>query len=377
MERQDANPAAASAAEIAAGDCYALFAYDVGFNIDLDEALRRMKGDAERETVQQPRGGPGVLQFTPPPLRIPQAAPTLALGQFQTKGEVEALMYDFGAVSIAYRIPLSGGFDGLLDLSERLYGNPALREDSRRRVEALVHSAGPAIEKAHVPEFFEDYVIYQIERLGGPLTPSAITTSRGSLLAQILRSERRALSEQEIADALACRISYSPDDLTLIDWNAAIVFDREADDVRTVLEFANVELLELRLLDQKLDRALTEAYEAISRRAWHRRIRTRVEPGGLRRVSQLEVDNAILFEGVNNTLKLIGDQYLARVYRLASQRFHLSDWDASILRKLATLEGIYQKMSDERSHRRMEILEWIVIILIAGEIILSLVSRGH
>jgi hypothetical protein len=45
----------------------------------------------------------------------------------------------------------------------------------------------------------------------------------------------------------------------------------------------------------------------------------------------------------------LGDQYLARVYRLVSQRFHLEDWDASILRKLETLESIYGKMSD-RAH---------------------------
>jgi hypothetical protein len=40
------------------------------------------------------------------------------------------------------------------------------------------------------------------------------------------------------------------------------------------------------------------------------------------------------------------DQYLARVYRLASQRCHLADWDASIMRKLYTMESIYEKIAD-------------------------------
>ena len=39
----------------------------------------------------------------------------------------------------------------------------------------------------------------------------------------------------------------------------------------------------------------------------------------------MQVESAVLFEGVNNALKLLGDQYLARVYRLASQRFHLEE----------------------------------------------------
>ncbi len=78
---------------------------------------------------------------------------------------------------------------------------------------------------------------------------------------------------------------------------------------------------------------------------------------GLRRVAEIQVDNTILFEGVYNTLKLLGDQYLARVYRLMNKRFHLEDWDASILRKLQTLESIYEKISDQASNQRIEILE--------------------
>jgi hypothetical protein len=93
----------------------------------------------------------------------------------------------------------------------------------------------------------------------------------------------------------------------------------------------------------------------------------------LRSVAELQVDNAILFEGVNNTLKLLGDQYLARVYRLINRRFHLDEWDASILRKLQTLESIYEKISDQASNRRMEILEWVIVVLIAFSIAIEFI----
>ena len=66
---------------------------------------------------------------------------------------------------------------------------------------------------------------------------------------------------------------------------------------------------------------------------------------------------------MNNTIKLLGNQYLARVYRLVNKRFHLEDWDASILRKLQTLESIYGKISDQASNQRMEILESVIVIL--------------
>src|SRR5207247_803539 len=93
----------------------------------------------------------------------------------------------------------------------------------------------------------------------------------------------------------------------------------------------------------------------------------------LRRLARLQLDGAILFEQVTNALKLVGDQYLARVYSLASRRFHLGEWDASITRKLQTIDSIYAKMADRAASRRMEILEWIIIVLIAVSIALSLV----
>ena len=178
---------------------------------------------------------------------------------------------------------------------------------------------------------------------------------------------------QETADALACRISYGRDDLTLIDWNAAILFDRDAEDVRAVLEFANVELLELRCLDRQLDGSLDRSYELTLRqsRLW------RFVPGRvarhLRRISRMQLDGAILFERVSNAPKLLGDQFLARVYRLAAQRFHLNEWSTGVLRKLDTIEDFYRQLSDSASGVRLEMLEWIIILLIVIEIVMPLI----
>jgi hypothetical protein len=131
----------------------------------------------------------------------------------------------------------------------------------------------------------------------------------------------------------------------------------------------------MRYLDRKLDHSLDQAYESLSKRSWGRVPLLRSYGADLRRVGELQAESAILFEGVNNTLKLLGDQYLARVYRLASRRFHLEEWDTSILRKLNTLKSIYQLISDQVTDRRMELLEWIIVILIAVSVALELLHR--
>lgn len=352
---------------ITRGVCYAFFAYEVGLAIDLDEAQRRITALKERASIRHKRRAPRYFEYRPAPLRVTTTGERLAVGAWRTEPSVDTLCFDFGAVSVSYAIPFAGSLDDLLALSESLYEHPTLLADSRHRVEQLLADVQSAVARARIADFVEPYAIFQVEALREPRPPGELLARDAERLARVLRAERVALACEEVADATACRISFGTDDLALIDWEAAIFFDRDPDDVRDVLEFANVELLEMRFLDQQLDDALDEAYEALARRP-RRVLGPRPSRADLRRIGRLQVDGAILFEGVNNALKLLGDQYLARVYRLVSERFHLAEWDASILRKLQTLESIYQKLSDFASTWRMELLEWIIIALIAVEI---------
>jgi hypothetical protein len=371
-----APPAPAVAeARITAGFCFVSFAYDIGLAVDLEHAARLVTETKEREAIRHKRRTPKYFEYRPAPLRVIQTGDPVTIGGFTTTPRVEAVVWDFGGASVSYVIPISGPISGLLGLSDALYENRTLLEDSRRRVARLLETVRPAVDKPQIAEPVEDYSIYQIESaVVGEATPapSELIATHRQLLAQVLRSETQVLSKQEVDDALASRIAYGPMEEVIIDWNAAVVFSREAEDVRAVLEYANMELLELRLLDDQLDDGLAVAHQEMSDQTW--RSTFRLVPGPrVRRIAELQMDAALLFEGVNNALKLIGDQYLARVYRLAADRFRLPDWDASIIRKLETVDSIYQKLHDRQSTTRLEALEWIIIILIALSIVLMFV----
>src|SRR5262245_17382409 len=362
---------------IARGTCHVIFIYDIAFAIDLNEAERRISS-ATRETLKHKRRAPQYFEYSPAPLRIAQAAERVGIDEtFATDPQVELVVYDFGAVTVIYRIDLSRDGSRLLNLSEELYENKQLLADSRHRVQDVLKVIEPALTKANISSFVEDYVIFQVEAFAEPIAIEDLTTRYAAHVAKILRAESGELSADEIIDATSNRISFGKNDVVIVDWNAALVVDTEAEDVLTVLEFANVELLEMRFLDQRLDDALGLAYVRLSKRS-RKWFQFRSDPSDLRDISQWQVDSAILFEGVNNVLKLLGDQYLARLYRLVAQRFHLTEWDASILRKLETLEGIYEKITDRIASQRMEMLEWIIIVLFLVSIILPFVSpKAH
>jgi hypothetical protein len=364
-------PSGVSDLRVVRGTCYPLFAYDVAHAIDLDAAERRLLAGTERLTIKQKRRAPAFFEYRPAPLRVASQAEPLALSGYRTDPAVEIVLYDFGAVSVSYAIPLAGPLPALASLSHELWGNARLLADSRRHVERLVETLGEAVPRPRIADFVEDYVIFQIESFTPACDAATLAAQHAPSIAQILRAEPRTLSQQEINDATSSRLSFGLEDVTFIDTDATVLFDPEGDDVRAVIEFANTQLLEMRFLDQQLDDALERAYGLLSKRRWSGLGVPSLYGPALREVAQMQLDAAILFEQVTNALKLIGEQYLTRVYSLASRRFHLAEWDVSISRKLQTIDSIYSRLADRAATRRLEILEWIIIALFAISIAVS------
>jgi hypothetical protein len=356
---------------IAEGTCYPLFAYEVAQAIDLDAAERRLRAGTERLTIKQRRRAPAYFEYRPAPLRVTWPADPIALAGFRSAPGVEIVLYDFGAVSVSYAIPLAGALAAVPRLSYELWGNERLVADSRGHVERLLDALGEAALRPRLADLVEDYSIFHVVRFAAPCDAAALWTAHAHTVAQILRAEPRVLSQQEVADATSLRLSFGAEDAAFIDTDASLIFDPEGDDLREVLEFANTQLLEMRYLDRQLDAAIDRSYEVLSRRPPRL---PRAGPYGpdLRRLARLQLDGAILFEQVTNALKLVGEQYLARAYSLASRRFRFSEWDASITRKLQTMDSIYGKLADRAASRRLELLEWIIIVLIALSLLVSL-----
>src|SRR5215217_8962 len=201
------------------GTCYALFAYDIGWSINLVEADGHITAGTERGRLRRKTRAPQYFEYRPAPLRLIQEGGALTVGLFQSSPTVEVMVYDFAAVTITYRFPLDGPFDRLLELSESLYENEQLLAASRRRVEQLVQAILPAIERPAIAKEVEDYIVFSLESYA-PAQGTPLWISRQAELAHLLRAERTSLSDQEISDAMACRISFGLDDAAVIDWHA-------------------------------------------------------------------------------------------------------------------------------------------------------------
>jgi hypothetical protein len=82
-------------------------------------------------------------------------------------------------------------------------------------------------------------------------------------------------------------------------------------------------------------------------------------------------------ERVENSLKIVGDFYLARVYEATVKRLRIPLWQASVQRKQQMLANIYQWLKGEVDTARSLTLELVIVVLIIGEVFLALAPWLH
>lgn len=349
------------------GTLHVYVAFDWGEQILLERAAQRVP--ASRQVLTRRPRTPTSFSYRPPPLHLALESVSLELPEIGTVQCAAGLtLFDFGAVSLGLCVPFSLTADQLRRLAGALADPSNLVQRARTLLQPLFHQLLPAITEASWEEdLSEDYFVFQ-------LPPGSLdVTKDAAWLAGLVHLESAPLSTSEIAEALRLQLSYSPEDVFVANWGAAALVDHDCAETLQAIEFANVQLLEFRHIDNRLDESLAAAartIEPFTRRAlpfW------RMHGRPLRVLGELKVEANALFERTGNALKLVGDPYLARVYRQVAARFHLETWEENIKRKLEVAEGVYQVVSDQASHFRTEFLEIIVVVLILIEIVLAFV----
>jgi hypothetical protein len=356
--------------------CYRLL--DIGDEVDLERADRLLQGSPGHRRLRPSREGSESLAFAAPPLSVGIGRRTFSLPR--TGGTLEAdvavHVYDYAAASVAFDLEIPPGtpLPSLGPLCDELYDTAVLETVAREVLAELLPRLAPAIEGRHDWPGVETYTVIFVEELEGRPAAADVLAMPG--LAKLLLGETGAgaLSDAERADVLKHAYSYFEHDLAVIDWNSAFVLEPSGSrDIPDILEFASSQLLELRYYDALLDGELARIYDEFA--AAKNRFRSLLwSPyGTLARDVQLRLVELTEFtERVENALKIIGDFYLARVYRAAVRRFRMPSWQESVVRKQSLVAGVYTLLKGELDIRRNTLLELTIVLLIVFEIGMAL-----
>jgi len=223
------------------------------------------------------------------------------------------------------------------------------------------------------PTIAEDYLIAEVRSFGEPLTAEQLQQRLD--LVPLLSGERRTLSAGARQDLLRQRFSYYEDDLVVLTWDRAFIYEPRGDsDVSDVLEVANAQLLEMRYYDELLDDELPRMYDLVAKA---RRTRTLLASKRFadlaRRLHTLVAEVTELTERVDNALQVTEDVYLARIYAAALELYRVPTVSVAVDRKLSIIRDTYSALYDESSASRTELMELLIIILIVAEIVIALV----
>lgn len=367
---------------VTSGSIVAYRLFDIAYAIDLPAAEKAWAEQARAwSTRARLSTAPAkAVAFGVPPVEIALDPVTLELDAAPMVASVTARLYEFGVVTFALRLPANNlpwsAYTERTNQVDRSLRSEAagtaiwgkLLLDIRRIfATALVRPAPSAVE--------EDYLIGIVHSFGEEMTAEALQERID--LVPLLSGDGRPLSAAARQDLLKQHFSYYADDLVVLTWDRAFIYEpRHDSDVADVLEVANAQLVEMRYYDELLDAELPRMYDLIeSTQRSASLLASRRFANLARRLSGLVAEVTELTEKVDNALKVTEDIYLARVYAAAVDLFRVPSFGAAVDRKLAIIRETYAALYQEASAARAALMEAIIVLLIAVEIILAVIRH--
>ncbi|MBI2591313.1 MAG: hypothetical protein HYW34_01390 [Candidatus Brennerbacteria bacterium] len=209
----------------------------------------------------------------------------------------------------------------------------------------------------------EEYTVYQIAGYEGH--PEIFLELNGKKIVNLLKSEKLELDEKEVEHSLSYQLKYAKDDLVIVSWDGAFLFDPagEFGEAIELLELANYQLLRYRVLDRDLDNRLQKISRLIEKNVKKWFIFKAGEASqAYREIILARSQSVSEFNALDRAIKLIGEWYSARMYDLAIERFRLDDWRALVKDKLESLEDVYSIIFENFSLSRRRIFDIIQLV---------------
>ena len=352
------------------GSLRALLLYDIAEEFHLDKLRSLVGTEPPTRSPGFKLAAPGYVRFERPPVFEPCDPIQLATGESAT---ARLRYFDYGVVSLEIEIGFETDWPGLIALSNRWLESGEIEQRGVKTVREHLTRLTAAIGKPYTEWLDEVYYVIHLGEVrspgDAPLTGSELITRFGREIGQVIRGETRALSEAEQKEILASSLSYYPDDILVVGWLAALVYDTPegAAPLIELLEYANTQLLEYRRYDEILTALLKDAYAALERRAgFLSRWRLAREAEQLNR---LRLDVTEITERADNAIKFLSDMYYARAYRLAAAKVGAGDYRSLVDQKLRTAGELYEFMVNEFREARGFFLELLVVVILIIELV--------
>ncbi len=311
------------------------------------------------------------IDLVRPPAAVELGPQTWVVGGEHLEVSLSARFFDFGVISLGATATLCNlGLEQLTERAIQMSVGPDLDRLFETELRTLMDSvAEPLVDRRHPPLFSEEYTLYVVRKTAEPVTKNDLRELPA--LIRLIYGERKPLSRQQARLALENAFSYTENDLIILNYNNAfIVEEGDYADLRLLLEYANVQLLEARYYDDLLNRRLEKLFKDLGETRWGL---SSVFSGKMSRIArtamQLILETELMTDHLTSAVRVTEDVYYAQIYNRALQLFRTKAWLMRMDEKLRAMRETVELLNQEFTSRRAEILEWIIILLIAVEVV--------
>jgi hypothetical protein len=359
------EPGSQSGEALLRGSVLVLLQFDVCEAIRLD-LLQELVSARKVDKPSMKHPAPGYVRYQRPPVVVPADPLVLESGE-RLQGEIK--YFDYGVLSVVFELPFVGDWDKLIGLASRWVWDVDFAAQATAIVRASLGRAAPALIKPYDEWLSEDYLIFHVREIAGSPSVTELIQKHGPRIAQVVRGDTGQLAESECNEVLQSRISYYANDLAVIGWNAAFLYDTTpgAEMAVQLLEYANSQLLEFRYYDDLLTEELERVYTLLDKGTGIL-ARWRLARSATRLHTVL-LDVAELTEHADNAIKFLSDMFAARLYKLAALKVGVPDYKDLVTRKVRTAEELYRFMVDQFNQSRAFFLEVTVVIILVVELV--------
>lgn len=347
-----------------------LAAFDIGFEIRLSQ-IPVIFGARQRITNGYSFLARSIGRETQP-ICITWDPIRLRIGDRDFDFQTYLTFFDVGSMSFELTAPLDVPIESLPSLTSQIHASRELISKLREMAEKVFQIALPSIV---TPSFFPTpsiFSVVNIQKLNEDLTYQAVIERLGPTIAKTLRTSDEAIGQNEVMRTLNPYVTYSDQDIVFTSSNVAVIFDETSFDVVDIFEILNMQFLELRFIDARLDKSLQDLYVPTDSSGSLKRVWEKLPiwvDSDSSKLNTIHLDSTIITERVELSFKFANDSYLVRIYELCVQKMFLNSYSRGIERKLKSVRDIMNDRRDRASSSRMEFLEWLIILLIAVDVV--------
>ncbi|MEW6424211.1 MAG: hypothetical protein AB1523_05605 [Bacillota bacterium] len=344
--------------------------YDVAEEIQLHLVEKILAESKPTARLRLSRIRPKSIHIPNPPVTVELGGEDILIRKERYPVKFVAKVYDLGVISIIMRILLGSSctYEKIRDLAVYLSDTEDLECLFVNKRDEVREALAQTMIRPGYRGFEEDYLLFYFRQWQKEWDP-----------VPLLLGENEPVSQQVRRETLQHTFTYGEEDLTIITWSSALVYDNTGSfDIPDLLEFALTQLLELRYYDSLLSEEMTKMYDAIEeaeavtqfrRLGQYRQI--------MNKLMELVVEINEITEKIQNSLKVTEDVFYARIYGAALAIFRTRAWMESIQQKSSVIMQNYSFLSNRLVNQQSMLLELAIVLLFLLEIILTLPSFFH